>query len=213
MMEQQLLGPIGNDKYLEYISGIRKSGEHLLALISDILDMSKIEAGKYELTVERFNLSKAARLAVHMVETRASNKHLDMVVDVPEDDIYIAADRRAVTQIMLNLLSNAVKFTESGGQVEIKLQAKKKFVFLIVKDTGIGIPASKLARITEPFEQVENEYARSYEGTGLGLSITKELVELHDGNLNIASQVDVGTEAIVRLPRWPTPQIIEEDGL
>lgn len=200
MMERQLLGPIGNDKYLDYISGIRKSGEHLLSLISDILDMSKIEAGKYELSLEEFNLTKTARLAVHMVEGRAMNDNVKIIVQALSEKIDIVADRRAVMQIVLNLLSNAVKFSHKNNNVTLTIKNDDDFAFISVEDHGIGIPANKLARITEPFEQVENHYSREYEGTGLGLSITKELTEIHGGEINIKSAVDVGTTVLIKLP-------------
>ncbi len=200
MMERQLLGPIGNDKYLDYISGIRKSGEHLLSLISDILDMSKIEAGKYELSLEEFNLTKTARLAVHMVEGRAMNDNVKIIVQAVSEKIDIVADRRAVMQIILNLLSNAVKFSHKNNAVTLTIENRKDFAFITVQDNGIGIPANKLACITEPFEQVENHYSREYEGTGLGLSITKELTEIHGGEINIESAVDVGTTVLIKLP-------------
>lgn len=204
MMERQLLGPLGNEKYLEYISGIRKSGEHLLSLISDILDMSKIEAGKYDLSLEDFNVAKSARLAVHMVEGRALNDNVKVIVNVDSEKINIVADRRAVMQIMLNLLSNAVKFSDKGGEVTLNLKQNDNFIFIEVSDNGIGIPANKLATIMEPFEQAEGHYSREYEGTGLGLSITKELVEIHGGTINLVSTVGVGTEALIKLPKKTT---------
>ena len=201
MMERQLLGPIGNDKYLDYISGIRKSGEHLLSLISDILDMSKIEAGKYDLSLEDFNLSKSVQLAVHMVEGRALNEDVKINVHIESDKINIVADRRAMMQVMLNLLSNAVKFSKENSEVSITLKDGLDGVTITVSDDGIGIPANKLASITQPFEQVENHYSKEYEGTGLGLSITKELVEIHGGALNIESSFGVGTTVIVDVPK------------
>jgi len=201
MMERQLLGPIGNEKYLDYISGIRKSGEHLLSLISDILDMSKIEAGKYDLAVEDFNVSKTARLAVHMIEGRALNENVKIIVNIDDDKINMRADRRAVMQILLNILSNAVKFSKKDGQVTIEVKQEGSSILASVKDYGIGIPANKLATITQPFEQVENQYSRQYEGTGLGLSITKELVEIHGGTVEIDSTINVGTTVFIKLPQ------------
>jgi two-component system cell cycle sensor histidine kinase PleC len=200
MMEHQLLGPLGNDKYLEYVSGIRKSGEHLLSLISDILDMSKIEAGKYDLSLESFNLSKSARLAVHMIEGRALNENVKVIINLQSEDLNIVADRRAVMQVMLNLLSNAVKFSNKGGEVTLDVKQNNDYTYIEASDSGIGIPANKLASIMEPFEQAEGHLSREYEGTGLGLSITKELVEIHGGDINLISTVGVGTEVLVKLP-------------
>jgi two-component system cell cycle sensor histidine kinase PleC len=200
MMQQQLLGPIGNERYIDYIKGIRESGEHLLDLISDILDMSKIEAGKYELDIENINLSKVVRLAVHMMEGKAQDSGIRLSLSISDENLHVLADRRAVMQMMLNLLSNAVKFSKPGGKVEIDVAQKDENIFLKVKDHGIGIPAHKLGSVTNPFEQVSSQYTRSHEGTGLGLSITKELAELHGGGLHIESVVDVGTTVTIRLP-------------
>jgi two-component system cell cycle sensor histidine kinase PleC len=200
MIQQQLLGPIGNDRYLDYIKGINESGQHLLDLITDILDMSKIEAGKYELSLEDVNVAKVIRLAVHMVESRASEKSIKLSINIPDETIRIVADRRAVMQMTLNLLSNAVKFTGTQGRVDVDCIQKDGFISLRVKDNGIGIPAHKLPTITNPFEQAENQYSRSHEGSGLGLSITKELAELHGGSIHLESTVNVGTSVIIRLP-------------
>lgn len=200
MIERQLLGPIGNEKYLEYISGIRESGEHLLDLISDILDMSKIEAGRYELNLEKFNITKVVRLAIHMMEGRALDKNITITMNTSKENLQIVADRRAVMQMILNLLSNAVKFSKQDGVVTIGLAEKKNHFLISVEDNGIGIPANKLANITMPFEQAENHYTREYEGTGLGLAITKELAEIHGGTLHIESTVDIGTKVTIRLP-------------
>lgn len=200
MIQQQLLGPIGNEKYLDYIKGIRESGEHLLELITDILDMSKLEAGKYELDVEEINLAKTIRLAIHMIEGRALESSIKISLRMPDEHMHIIADRRAVMQIMLNLLSNAVKFSHENGKIDVECIGRDGFVSIRVKDHGVGIPAHKLPTITNPFEQVANQYSRGHEGSGLGLSITKELTELHGGALHIESQVDVGTTVTVRLP-------------
>ncbi len=200
MMEQQLLGPLGNQKYLDYIKGIRESGEHLLDLISDILDMSKIEAGKYELYLEEFNAAKVIRMAVHMMEGRALNDNISIDVDCTNEDRKITADRRAFMQIILNLLSNAVKFSHKNGKVNISLSESEKAIKVKVSDHGIGIPANKLANITMPFEQAESHYTRSHEGSGLGLAITKELAELHGGSLKIDSTEGIGTTVFINIP-------------
>jgi len=202
MMQRQLLGPIGTEKYLDYIGNIRESGEHLLDLISDILDMSKIEAGKYELDLEEFNLLKVLRLSCHMIEGRALDAQVKVLCEIREEDfIDVVADRRAVMQIMLNLLSNAVKFTEPGGQVKAEYFVTDEALSIRVSDTGIGIPASKLRYVTEPFEQAANHFTRNHEGSGLGLAITKELVELHGGGMQIESTVGVGTIVTFSLPK------------
>lgn len=200
MMQRQLLGPMGNSRYLDYINSIRQSGEHLLDLINDILDMSKIEIGKYELDVEELNVGKIIRLAIHMVEGRAHEEQVRLLADDIPDNIQILADRRALMQILLNLMSNAVKFTKAGGTVEVRCFRELSGVAIVVSDTGIGIPREKLEVVTLPFEQVSSEFTRNHEGSGLGLAITKELIELHGGTLDIQSDVGVGTAVSVLLP-------------
>jgi two-component system cell cycle sensor histidine kinase PleC len=200
MMQRQLLGPLGTEKYLDYINGIRESGEHLLDLISDILDMSKIEAGRYELDIETFNLNELIRTSTHMMEGRAMDAGVKITHGLPEEDIEIIADRRAIMQIVLNLLSNAVKFTGNGGSVHITCSPRINSVSIKVEDTGVGIPAHKLERITNPFEQAASHFTRDHEGSGLGLSITKDLAELHGGQLHIDSTPDIGTMVSIRIP-------------
>ena len=208
MMQRQLLGPIGTPRYLDYITGIRESGEHLQDLISDILDMSKIEAGKYELDIEEFNVAKTIRLAAHMMEGRAQEASIRLSVGVEKDDQHITADRRAVMQILLNLLSNAVKFTNAGGSVRIECAGTDERITIRVQDTGIGIPASKIACIARPFEQVNSSYTtRGEGGTGLGLAITKDLIEMHGGNLVIESTEGEGTTVTVQMPPDARPYI------
>ncbi len=202
MMQRQLLGPIGTEKYLDYIDGIRQSGEHLLDLISDILDMSKIEAGKYTLDPEIVNLAKLTRLAISMVEGRARESCVDLGCNAFGDDIQITADRRAVLQIMLNILSNAIKFTEPGGSVRLELTSTSdEKIKFSVTDTGIGIPPHMLDVITKPFEQAANQYTRAHEGSGLGLAITKELTLMHGGHLDIQSTLGKGTTVTITLPQ------------
>lgn len=211
MMQRQLLGPLGNNRYLDYIGGIRQSGEHLLDLINDILDMSKIEIGKYELYEENLNVGKIIRLAVHMVEGRAHESQVRLIADDIAGDIQIMADRRACMQVLLNLLSNAVKFTNPGGQVEIRCFRQMDSVAIIVADTGIGIPKDKIEMVTLPFEQVSSEFTRNHEGSGLGLAITKELIELHGGTMTIDSEVGVGTTVTVMMPdRLPQEKSADE---
>jgi two-component system cell cycle sensor histidine kinase PleC len=201
LIEKQLLGPLGNEKYLDYISAIRESGHHLLDLITDILDMSKIEAGKYELTLEDVNVSQILRTTVQMMEARAHEGRLRLTCRLPETDVTIRADRRALKQIILNLLSNAIKFTPAAGAVDVALTDDDGMIVVAVRDTGIGIPAHKLADVTKPFEQVSNAFTRGHEGSGLGLAITKDLTELHSGILEIDSRLGVGTTVLVKLPK------------
>ena len=201
MIESEMLGPIFNEKYVEYATSIKDSGKHLLDLISDILDMSKIEAGKHTLDLEEVNIKDVIDRATHMIVGRAQEGGVTLrTSNVENSDANIVGDRRALTQIMLNLLSNAVKFTPEGGSVWVECYQREDYISLKVCDTGIGIPPNKLASVLRPFEQASSEYTREHEGTGLGLSITKKLVELHNGALFIESSVDVGTTVTVRLP-------------
>tara|TARA_Y100000031_G_C8254041_1_gene402222 strand:- start:13990 stop:15996 length:2007 start_codon:yes stop_codon:yes gene_type:complete len=202
MIQRQLLGPIGTEQYLDYINGIRESGEHLLDLITDILDMSKIESGKYELDLEKFEFNKPLDVAIHMMEGRALDQNIKINLNLSESlkERKIVADRRAIMQIMLNLLSNAVKFSGENGIIEVCCEERDNGIFIKVADNGIGIPPNKLQTILKPFEQVSNQYSRGHEGSGLGLAITKELVELHGGHLHLESELNVGTTVHIRLP-------------
>ncbi len=202
MIQQQLLGPIGTEKYLDYVSGIRESGEHLLDLITDILDMSKIEAGKYELDIEKVKIHDVLDMALHMMESRALDDNIKLVGKWKKEtkSPVIKVDRRAVMQIALNIISNAVKFSDKDGKVTAECLERDNYIAIKVTDTGIGIPANKINDILRPFEQVCNQYSRNHEGSGLGLAITKELVELHGGNLFIESAMGKGTTVTIRLP-------------
>jgi two-component system cell cycle sensor histidine kinase PleC len=196
-----MLGALGNDKYLDYATSIHESGEHLLALITDILDMSKIEAGKYELDLETIQLGKIINAAVRMIESRAQEGVITLDCQVDENTPNIIADRRAVMQILLNILSNAVKFTEPGGTIAVSIEEFDNHVTVKVNDNGVGIPANKLSAVLKPFEQVSAAHTRNHEGSGLGLTITKELAELHGGTIILESAEGEGTTALIRLPR------------
>ncbi len=201
MIESQMLGPIFNEKYLEYATSIKDSGKHLLDLISDILDMSKIEAGKHILDPEEVNIKDIIDRATHMIIGRAQEQNISLrTSNVENSDIDIIGDRRALIQIFLNLLSNAVKFTPEQGTVWIECYKRDDYISLKICDTGIGIPPNKLASVLRPFEQASSQYTRDHEGTGLGLSITKKLIELHGGSISIESSVGAGTTVSVRLP-------------
>lgn len=202
IMQEQIMGPIGSKKYMEYIEGIKHSGEHLLDLISDILDMSRIEAGKYDLDLEIIKISKVISGAIRMVDARAQDAGIKLIFSEKDSmsDMEVLADKRAVMQIILNLLSNAIKFTSSGGEVSLSLSSKGEYAVIKVSDNGIGIPANKLKSVTRPFEQVSSQYSRSHEGSGLGLAITKELAEMHGGSIHVDSAVGVGTTVTIKLP-------------
>lgn len=199
IMAKELFGPIGNDQYRQYSGDIFDSGNHLLELINDILDMAKIEAGKLTLAPRPLDPSVAIEQAVRLTKRKAEEKGLSIVVDA-EDMGEIEADHRAVKQILLNLLSNAVKFTDQGA-IMVHARGNSYGLTLRVVDTGCGIPPEHLPRLARPFEQVEQELTRNTGGTGLGLALTKSLTEMHGGKLSIQSEVGRGTIVTVWLPR------------
>ncbi|HEX4196996.1 MAG TPA: ATP-binding protein [Caulobacteraceae bacterium] len=203
IMVGEMFGPMGDKRYKEYAQDILSSGQHLLALINDILDMSKIEAGKMNLRFEPMHLADVVEDSVRLMRNRADAGGLALDFDLPTLP-EIEADYRAIKQVILNLLSNALKFTPAGGQVqvgaEIRRDGGEERVRLTVRDTGIGISPEDLDRLARPFEQIENQHSKTQQGTGLGLALTKSLVELHQGVLELASEPGVGTVASVTLP-------------
>lgn len=205
IMTQQLCGPLGDKRYLTYAGDILASGQHLLELINDVLDMAKIEAGKFSIYPKPMDLAETVGQAVRLVRGRAEEKSVAIETDLREAGD-ITADARAIKQILINLLSNAIKFTEKGGRVLI--QAKDEFdkVTIRVVDTGIGIPADQLPRLARPFEQIENEHAKANQGTGLGLALSRSFAEMHGGSLTISSEVGVGTMVVVVLPKHSEAQ-------
>jgi two-component system cell cycle sensor histidine kinase PleC len=202
IMESGMFGPLGAEKYSEYCSDIRGSGQYLLEVINDILDMSKIEAGRIRLDFEDLELDTLLADAMRVVDGRALEKRLDLVAQI-SPDLHLRADRRAFKQIALNLLSNAVKFTPEGGRVTVRGRAEGDRVVLAIADTGIGIARDALAKLGRPFEQVESQLTKSHQGSGLGLAIAKSLVELHGGAMRIRSTLGKGTIVVVRLPLHP----------
>ena len=200
MMTAEMFGRLGDRRYTEYARDILASGQHLLALINDILDMSKIEAGKLSLRLESLDVADAAGDALRLVRNRAEAAGLTLTLDVPTPMPEVSADARALKQVLLNLLSNALKFTPVGGRITVRARQEGGEVRLSVVDTGIGIAKADLHRLGRPFEQVENQYAKASQGTGLGLALTKALVHLHGGRFDIASEPGVGTTASFTLP-------------
>jgi two-component system cell cycle sensor histidine kinase PleC len=209
IMTQELFGPLGAASYKGYVSDILASGHHLLALINDVLDMSKIEAGKMTLHRERLDMGPLAEEALRLVRNRAETSGLMLIADIGEDLPEVEADARAVKQILLNLLSNAVKFTPAGGRVSVRARAEAGGVRLTVHDTGIGIDPDDLPRLAAPFEQVESQQSKTTQGTGLGLALSKAFVEMHGSNLTIESAPGHGTLVSFLLPppgdREPDP--------
>ncbi|MGE0733994.1 MAG: sensor histidine kinase [Alphaproteobacteria bacterium] len=200
MMTLEKLGPIGSPRYKEYAGHIKEGGEHLLHVINDILNLSKIEAGKMELDESWASLNDIVATCVRLVEARAERNRVRLIDNV-ESLPAIRVDVVKLRQVLLNLLSNAVNFTPEGG--EIRISAGRDLddnVFIVVADTGIGIAPADMGRVLEPFGQVENAFTRSRGGTGLGLPLAKKLVELHDGTLTLESVLNRGTTVTVRLP-------------
>lgn len=208
MMVQQIYGPLGDGRYADYARDILASGTHLLDLINDVLDMAKIEAGKFSISPKAMLLDEVIEQAVRMVKGRADERGVTLETDFAELD-EITADPRAIKQIVLNLLANAVKFTEAGGRVLVQTRASMTDVTIRVVDTGIGIPPEHLPRLGNAFEQVESEHARQHQGTGLGLALCKSFAEMHGGGLTIASEVGVGTMVSVSLPRFASVRALE----
>jgi two-component system cell cycle sensor histidine kinase PleC len=200
IMGSGMFGALGSEKYHEYCQDILTSGHYLLEVINDILDMSKIEAGRMRLDMEPLDLSKTLAESLRVVSGRADDKRLVLDADI-EGAIPVVADRRAIKQIIVNLLSNAVKFTPDGGKVVVRSRVFGDSIMLMIADTGIGIPPQSLARLGRPFEQVESQLAKTYHGSGLGLAIARSLTDLHGGSMRLRSKLGVGTVVCVRLPR------------
>jgi signal transduction histidine kinase len=198
-MRSRLFGPM-HARYEEYAGLIHDSGQHLLSLITDILDLSKIEAGKFILDPRPVDLGETVATCLEMTRLRAEETGIALTAHVPDDLPMLIADPRSVKQILLNLLSNAVKFTPKGGAVSLSARAREGRLLLAVRDTGIGIPGKTLARIGLAFEQADNDPMRAREGTGLGLALVKSLVEQHGGRVQIESREGFGTTVSVELP-------------
>ncbi len=205
MMQAGVYGPMGSPKYDEYCRDINDSGTYLLNVISDILDMSKIEAGRIDLTLESFALDDVMNECTRIMGTQASGRDIALKIDLAAPNP-IVADRRSIKQITLNLLSNALKFTPAGGTVTVMSRTEGEDVSFKVIDTGIGIPAHALEQLGRPFVQVENQLTRKHAGSGLGLAIARSLVERHGGEMSITSAEGQGTSVAITLPRIASPK-------
>ncbi|HEY5411178.1 MAG TPA: PAS domain-containing sensor histidine kinase [Caulobacteraceae bacterium] len=196
IMVNQLFGQLGDKRYVEYAQDILSSGQHLLALINDILDMAKIEAGKLNIKFEPIRLDEVIEDAARLMRNRADTAGLELVLE-PQDLPEIEADYRAVKQVLLNLMSNAIKFTPRGGKVTVRtvleMGPEGERVRVLVQDTGIGISDQDMHRLAKPFEQIESQLSKTQQGSGLGLALTKSLVEMHSGQLDIESEPGKGT--------------------
>ncbi len=197
------LGPLDNPKHREYVQDIYDSGDHLLSLVNDVLDLSKIDFGKYELTESDFDIGKCVHGALQVVKGWEASAPLIFQAHGLETGLFVRADRRTIYQSILNLLSNAVKFTRPGGRIDLSVAVDEAGECVItVEDTGIGITERDLARIFEPFAQRGNhDYVASHRGSGLGLTLVKSLVELHGGLVSLDSTPGTGTTARIHLPK------------
>jgi signal transduction histidine kinase len=197
----EIFGPMENQKYASYVDDIHASGQHLLALINDLLDVSAIEAGKINLIEEEISIASIVETSLQFVRPLADNGSISLETDMATDLPLLKADRRRVTQVLINLLSNAVKFTNAGGTVTTTARIEDgKELNLSVTDTGIGMDESELAKAMTKFGQIETALTNKNEGTGLGLPLTKGLVELHQGHFTIESEKGKGTMVRVTFP-------------
>jgi signal transduction histidine kinase len=201
VIKSQAFGPVGAPQYLDYLEDIHSSGKHLLAVINDILDMSKIEAGEMKPNEAEFHLADIAASCFRLIADRAAKGGVIVESEIGPDLPPLFADERMIKQILLNLLSNAVKFTPEGGRVTLRACLEGSGdVAITVRDTGIGIAPEHMDIILQPFGQADAKLERKYEGTGLGLPLVKAMTELHGGRLDIVSAVGQGTTALVILP-------------
>jgi PAS domain S-box-containing protein len=213
MLANEFLGPIGDPRYVEYARSINVSGTHLFKIISDILDISKIEAGKATVEDSAVDVGQVMRDCIAMMDVRAQEKKVRIGESTQDDLPSLRADERQVKQIILNLLSNAVKFTPAGGLVTLNASVEDgSCIEVSVRDTGIGISAGNIPKILQPFGQVAESHSRGHEGTGLGLPICNSLMALHGGTMQIESEVGVGTTITLRFPPERTLHIAANHG-
>jgi signal transduction histidine kinase len=202
LMKTEVFGKLGDARYKTYAADICDSGVHLLQIINDILDLSKIEAARFELHDEALYMPDTVRATIRIINQRAADAGVEIVTEIDRDLPALLADQRCIKQILLNLLSNSVKFTLAGGTIAVRAAiAENGDMHLGVADTGIGIDEKDLPKALASFSQVDSALARKFQGTGLGLPLTKKLVELHGGTLTIESSVNVGTTVTAVFPK------------
>ncbi|NND49797.1 MAG: PAS domain-containing protein [Rhizobiales bacterium] len=202
IMQAGLFGDLGCDKYRDYARDIHESGEYLLDVINDILDMSKIEAGRMAIEHSKIDIAQLIDDSLRIVTPKAEEGSIKLVSELVQP-VLVTADKRAMTQVLLNLLSNAVKFTGTGGEVRISLTSDEHAHKVVISDTGVGIPPEHVEKLGRPFAQVENQLTKSHRGSGLGLAISRSLVALHGGELTIDSTIGQGTTVSFTLPLEP----------
>ena len=208
ILKDELFGALGNPQYREYGKDIYESGNHLLNVINDILDLSKIEAGKLELRREDIDVPRLLAASMRLMRERARDASVKLVDETsPDETLALAADETRIKQVLINLLSNAIKFTPAGGVVTVAARrGVDNKVEITVADTGIGMRPEDIPIAMQPFRQIENPMSRKFEGTGIGLPLTKALVEAHDGEIRVESAAGVGTTVRVALPVGADPQ-------
>jgi signal transduction histidine kinase len=205
MIDNEAHGPIGNDRYRSYIRDINASGQHLLGVVNDILDISKIEVGEFELQEDEVDIAEIVEMSMRVVDERASRAGVILKSEIAPSLPSLRGDARRVRQILLNLLSNSVKFTASGGAVSVHAgRAADGGLTVSVIDTGIGIAPEDMEKAMMPFGQVDGRLNRKYEGTGLGLPLAKSLTELHDGRFTVRSAIGKGTTVTLDFPAMRT---------
>jgi PAS domain S-box-containing protein len=212
IMHSQTFGPMGHDKYLEYTLDIKDSGDHLLSIINDILDLSKIEAGQFELYESKMDLKKVLKSALRIVRGRPEAENISLIEDISDTLPTIYGDERALKQVVMNVLSNAVKFTHEQGTVTLSCHYDPNEDFPVIircTDTGVGMREEDIHKALKPFTQIDNSYARRHQGTGLGLPLVQKLMDMHQGKLRIQSAEGLGTTVSLFLPK---ARIVEKDG-
>jgi len=200
LMHGETLGPLGNERYISYCSDILESGRHLLNIVNDVLDISKIESGKLTLNEEAVDLGEVVHAVNQQLYTRAASGSVRVNSALPATLPYLLADARLIKQTLLNLVSNAVKFTLPGGAVTVAVEDSAEGIAIVVKDTGIGMKPADIPKAMERFAQIDSSLSRRHEGTGLGLYLVKLFAALHQATVTLASQPSVGTTATVLFP-------------
>jgi signal transduction histidine kinase len=200
ILKDEIFGPIGSARYRDYAANIHRSGAYLLNLINDLLDMAKLDAGKFDLSESAVDVGKTIADCVDLMEPQARKSKVTLSAAPCTQPFVLRCDERRVRQILLNLLSNAVKFTPEGGEVKVSAGATPDGFAIVIADTGIGIALEDIPRALERFGQIDSALSRKHQGTGLGLPLAKTLIELHGGRLSIASEVGVGTKVMAMFP-------------
>ena len=218
MLTMEVFGPLGNARYREYDRDIRSGGTHLLALINDILDLSRLDAGQADLAEEDLSAADLAEedlsaadligATLRMMQGQAAEADVSIDREIEARLPMIRADKRRVQQVLINLVSNAVKFTSAGGKIEVRALRVGDEIGMSVTDTGIGIAAEDIPKAFELFRQIDSQLSRKYEGTGLGLPLARQLMELHCGRLVLESEVNVGTTVTIY---FPSERVVEAE--